>query len=251
MNLVLSAVAYLFIAADPSTAKEIAEKAKAQTTSFGFSGSVADLQLKVVNKSGEIRVRSLQMKSKRQDNLNKSMVRFLAPPDVAGSAFLSIENKDRDNDQFLFLPALAKTKRISGAQRSQSFMGTDFSYADFDARYLSSANLKRLDDDDKTLGTPCFVLFADEQEGEYSQFKVWVDKATFMTRRVEFSDRSGALWKVLSVKKTQLIDGHNVVMESTMEDVKKGSRTESVINKIDFRAKVDDSELTEKALSRG
>lgn len=242
------------ITADPSStlsAKDIADKAKNQTSAFGSADATAEVSLKVVPKGGDTRLRSLSMKSKRADGLNKSLVRFTAPPDVAGSAFLSLENKDRDNDQFLFLPALSKTKRISGAQRSQSFMGTDFSYADFDARYLSAASMQRLDDDDKSAGVPCFVLFADKQEGEYSKFKVWVDRASFVTRRVEFSDRAGELWKILTVKKVQVMDGRNVVTESVMEDVKKGSRTETLINKIDFKAKVDDSEFTEKALSRG
>jgi outer membrane lipoprotein-sorting protein len=185
--------------------------------------------------------------------LAKSVVRFMAPPDVAGAAFLAVENKGRDNDQFLYLPALGKTKRISGSQRSQSFMGTDFSYGDFDAKYLSDATVTKIGEE-AVEGAQCFVLDSvpkEGQAGDYGKAKVWVEKGTFMVRKVEFYDKQAALWKVLRVLKTKSIDGRTVIAESVMEDVKKGSKTEVQLGKIDFKAKVGDDEFTEKALSRG
>jgi hypothetical protein len=245
-------IAAVLLFADLS-AQEIADKAKDKNNTIGFDDAVAEVVLKVTTKSKEVRLRQMVIKSKREQGLSKSIVRFMAPPDVAGAAFLAVENKGRDNDQFLFLPALGKTKRISASQRSQSFMGTDFSYGDFDAKYLSEANVQKLPDETVD-GASCFVLDStpkDAQAGDYGKAKVWVEKSSFMVRKVEFYDKQAALWKVLRVLKTKAIDGRTVIAESVMEDVKKGSKTEVQLGKIDFKAKMVDDEFTEKSLSRG
>jgi outer membrane lipoprotein-sorting protein len=233
--------------------QQIADKAKEKNNTLGFDDAVAELTIKVTTKSKEVRLRQMIIKSKKQDGLTKSLVRFMAPPEVAGAAFLALENKGRANDQFLFLPALGKTKRISASQRSQSFMGTDFSYGDFDAKYLSEAIVKRLDDE-ALGGVQCYVLDSapkDAQAGDYGKAKVWVEKGSFMVRKVEFYDKQAALWKVLRVLKTKQVDAKTVIAESVMEDVKKGSKTEVQLGKIDFKAKIGDDEFTEKNLSRG
>ncbi|MCC6809516.1 MAG: outer membrane lipoprotein-sorting protein [Deltaproteobacteria bacterium] len=239
--------------ADDPSAQQIADKAKDKNNTIGFDDATADIVLKVTTKSKEVRLRQMTIKSKKNEGLSKSVVRFLAPPDVAGAAFLAIENKGRDNDQFLFLPALGKTKRISSSQRSQSFMGTDFSYGDFDGKYLSDANVTKLADETVD-GAACYVLDSvpkEAQAGEYGKAKVWIEKSTFMVRKVEFYDKQSSLWKVLRVVKVKNIEGRTVIAESVMEDVKKGSKTEVQLGKIDFKAKIGDDEFTEKALSRG
>lgn len=247
------AVALLLLTADDLTGQQIADKAKDKNNTIGFDDAAAEVVLKVTTKSKEVRLRQMTIKSKRQDGLSKSVVRFMAPPDVAGAAFLAIENKDRDNDQFLYLPALGKTKRISGSQRNQSFMGTDFSYGDFDAKYLSAATVTKIGEENVD-SAACYILDSvpkEGQAGEYGKAKVWVEKTTFMVRKVEFYDKQAALWKVLRVIKVKTIEGRTVIAESVMEDVKKGSKTEVQLGKIDFKAKFGDDEFTEKALSRG
>jgi outer membrane lipoprotein-sorting protein len=239
--------------ADDLSGQQIADKAKDKNNTIGFNDAAAEITLKVTTKSKEVRLRQMTIKSKKADALNKSIVRFLAPPDVAGAAFLALENKGRDNDQFLYLPALGKTKRISSSQRSQSFMGTDFSYGDFDAKYLSDATVTKTGEE-AVEGVACYVLDSlpkSAQAGEYGKTKVWVDKASFMVRKVEFYDKEATLWKVLRVLKVKTIDGRTVIAESVMEDVKKGSKTAVQLGKIDFKAKIEDDEFTEKSLSRG
>ena len=246
----MNALCYLFFVADALTANQIADKARSQGNALGAQDASVHLTLRITTPSKEVRVRELAMKSKRSNGLNKAMARFLSPPDVAGTAFLSIENQGRDNDQFLYLPALGKSKRIGTSQRGQSFVGTDFSYGDIDARYLQSANGKRLDDDTQS-GALCYVLDSTLGEGDYSRAKVWIAQSDFVVRRVEFYDKTNALWKVLTVSQVKNVDGHMVMAASLMEDKKRGSQTEAVLGAIDFKTPLDDSEFTEKSLSRG
>ncbi len=240
----------LLCAGDALTAAQIFEKARAQGGSLGVSDANVELTLRITTPSKEVRVRQLQMKTKRADGLNKAFVRFLSPPDVAGTAFLSIENRGRDDDQFLYLPALGKSKRIGASQRGQSFVGTDFSYGDLDARYLNENGGTRLADE-SVQGQLCFVLQTPLGEGDYARAKVWVAQSDDLVRKVEFYDKTGALWKVLTVAQVKTVGARTIISDSTMEDKKRGSQTEVIIGKVDLDAKVPDADFTEKALSRG
>jgi hypothetical protein len=252
LALAASFAASTAVAADLS-AREIADKAKGTNAGFGFNDASAEVTLRITTKSKEIRVRNLSMRSKRVAGLNRSLVRFTAPPDVAGTAFLSIENQSRDNDQFLYLPALGKTKRIASSQRNQSFMGTDFTYADLDSKYLSSTDVKRLPDEALD-GVDCYLLdsqFSPESGSEYSRAKVWIEKSDFLARKVEFFDKNGQPWKTLHVLQTKPLEGRTVITESLMEDTRRGSKTEVSVSKLDVKARIDEDEFTEKNLSRG
>jgi hypothetical protein len=246
----MNALFVFLLAADALTATQIADKARSQGNALGVQNATARLTLRITTPSKEVRVRELAMKSKRTNGLNRALVRFLSPPDVAGTAFLSVENQGRDNEQFLYLPALGKAKRIGAGQRGQSFVGTDFSYGDIDARYLQSANAQRLGDDTSG-GVACYVLDSVLGEGDYSRAKVWIAESDFVVRRVEFYDKANVLWKVLTVSQVKDVDGHAVIAASLMEDKKRGSQTEAVLGAIDFKTALDDSEFTEKSLSRG
>ena len=109
------------VMADGLTAQQIVDKSL-ERNKFGFQNAIADITLKLVSKRGSERVREVQIKSIEREGLGKSLVRFHAPADVAGTGFLLIEKADADDDQYLYLPALGKVKRITGSQRNQRFM---------------------------------------------------------------------------------------------------------------------------------
>ena len=90
--------------ADGLTAQQIVDKSL-ERNKFGFQNAIAGITLKLVSKRGSERVREVQIKSIERDGLGKSLVRFHAPADVAGTGFLLIENADADDDQYLYLPA--------------------------------------------------------------------------------------------------------------------------------------------------
>ena len=148
--------------ADGLTAQQIVDKSL-ERNKFGFQNAIAGITLKLVSKRGSERVREVQIKSIERDGLGKSLVRFHAPADVAGTGFLLIENADADDDQYLYLPALGKVKRITGSQRNQRFMGTDLTYADMESRDLKNAAVTRMPDE-KLGGNDTFVIEAIPKE---------------------------------------------------------------------------------------
>ena len=132
--LVLTVFAGSAIADDPK-ARAIMEKVD---TREDGDRSISDMRMVLINKQGKKRVRSIRSYGMDRGDDHLSLMFFLTPADVSGTGFLThdYDSPDHEDDQWLFLPALNKTKRIAAGDKSGSFMGSDFSYADLTSRRL-------------------------------------------------------------------------------------------------------------------
>lgn len=92
------------------------------------------IRMLLIDKGGRKRFRSLITVVKQYGDVSKSYIRFTSPADIDGTAFLTWENKDRDDDQFLYLPALQRVRRIVSSQKSNRFVNTDYTYEDLQSR---------------------------------------------------------------------------------------------------------------------
>ena len=234
------------------TAQQIVDKSL-ERNSFGFQNALAQVTLTLVSKRGSERVRKIEIRSIERDSLGRSLVRFRAPADVAGTGFLVIEQKDADDDQYLYLPALGKVKRITGSQRNQRFMGTDLTYADMESRNLKNSVLSRLADE-KLGGNDTFVIDAvpkDSSDSQYSRTRSWIHKASYVPLKVEFYDKREKLLKTLKVRKLSKKQGNWVSMDSLIENVQKKTKTVMKIDDINFDVKLNDAEFSQRALTNG
>jgi outer membrane lipoprotein-sorting protein len=199
-------------------------------------------------------VREIEIRSREGKNESgKTLVRFHSPPDVAGTGFLVLEKKDADDDQYLYLPALGKVKRITGSQRNQRFMSTDLTYADLESRELREAKLTKLPDA-SVGGAPVYVVEAlpeDPDESQYSKTISWIHKDAFVALKVEFYDKKGRLLKTLAVHRLEKKEGRWVVMDSTIKNLQAGTQTRMQVGSIDFGVELSDSEFTQRALAGG
>ncbi|MBI5509779.1 MAG: outer membrane lipoprotein-sorting protein [Deltaproteobacteria bacterium] len=239
-------------AAEELSATTIVDRALANNA-FGFQNAVAQVTLRLTAKDKSERVRQIEIRSRTAGKLTKTVVRFQSPADVAGTAFLILQNEGRDDDQYLYLPALAKTKRITATQRNQKFMGTDFTYADLESRDLRRASLTRRADA-KVGADAVFVIEAipkDPKESDYGKTVSFIHQTAFVPLKVEFYDKGQKLLKVLEVARLELREGRHVVIESTVTNEQAGTRTRTQVGAIDFKAGLSDAEFTERALSGG
>ncbi len=157
-------------------------------------------------KGGKERRRSREMTifEKRYENESfhsKSLIRFSQPAEIKGTGFLTWDRKGSDpDDQWLYLPALKKMKPIHAQEKTRNFMGTDFTYADLSGRDLDADEYKLLGEDTMN-GTTCYRVEAKpkEKNPQYSSRIIWVDKARWLMKRVEFFDRKGRPLKVLNI----------------------------------------------------
>ena len=196
-------------AAEP-TALEIAEK------NFVVSkvlDSTADATFTLTNKNGQERVRKTFGTSKLQANGvdNMRMTRFLTPSDVKGTVSLLIENSAKDDDIWIYLPALKKVRRLVSSNKKDSFVGTDFSYGDVIGHKPSEWNHKILKEENCE-GKPCWVTESTPKtdtvktNSGYSKRVAWILKENFVALKADSYDESGQLVKTSKFSDIRLVD---------------------------------------------
>ena len=253
LSLALLALPAISIAAPPETAEEIAARAL-ENNFMSTNDAQAEVVLQVSKKGKVVRTRRIISKTRRREQETRSLVAFESPAEVAGTKFLSIEKKGEPTQQFLYLPAFKKVKRVVGAQRNRSFMGTDFSYADLEGREVSESNWKRLEDS-QISKVPVYVI-----EGRPKQVKdepygrsVWyVHRKHLVPMRIDFFDAAqpDVLKKQLKVKRLERRSGRWLATDSVMATIKKKTATRLKLIRIDFDTPLTDAELSRAALER-
>ncbi len=215
--------------------------------------SVSELTMVLINKRGSERSRKLTTKRKNYGNGEaKSVAYFLSPADVKGTAFLVWEHADQPNDVFIYLPALKKIRRIASEQKHQSFMGSDFSYADMENEDVDNAAHRILSEEDLD-GKACWVIESipkPDSDSEYGRLVSWVDKAEFIPRKVEFFDKNGRPYKTMQVLRTGPVGAEILPLHLSMENVQKNHKTEITIDKIEIGQEIPDEEFTHRAIQR-
>jgi len=215
--------------------------------------SVMDITMTLINKRGNERVRKIESKRKTlAEGEANSVAFFLSPADVKGTAFLVWEHKDRANDVFIYLPALKKIRRIASDQKNQSFMGSDFSYADMEKEDVDDAEHKILREEALD-GKPCWVLESipkPDSDSEYSRVVTWVTQDGFIPEKMELYDKKGKLYKVMEVARTGPVGDQTLILDFTMENVQKNHKTRIVLDNVKLNQDIPDSEFTKRAITR-
>ena len=178
-------------------------------------------------------------------------MRFTAPADLAGAGFLQIQNRGGDDDRYLFLPDLKRSRRISGSLRSNSFMGTDFSFADLDRRDLRESIAKRLPDEN--IGPfACFHLDTTPSRADspYARVELWIRIDNSLPLRMRMYDKAGVLFKTFAAKEVRRSEGRWYIVKSQMSDLVHSHETELVIDSFSGSSDVPDSEFTLRNLER-
>ena len=205
----------------------------------------------LINDKGQEKERTIRMISKDYGDLSKSMIRFLAPADVKGTGFLVWENADRDDDQFLYLPALKQDpRRIASSEKNSRFMGTEFTYEDMENRKVEKDTHTYLRDEEMD-GHLCHVVESVPKAGEesqYGKFISWVRPDIWIPIRIEFYDENMELLKILTVSEIKEIDGIWTTTESMMDNVQEGRKTILKINEIQYNLEIPDDYFTERYL---
>jgi len=199
--LLLASVVTSFNALALSTQEQglaIAIAAKKQDT--GWVDFIADMQMVLRNKQGQESLRELKIKTlELQNDGDKSLTLFNQPRDVKGTAFLSFSHPVDADEQWLYLPALKRVKRISSSNKSGPFMGSEFSFEDLSSFEVEKYNYKYLRDE-VINKQESFVIeqYPIDKNSGYTRRVVWLDKAEYRAQRIDFYDRKDSLLKTLS-----------------------------------------------------
>jgi outer membrane lipoprotein-sorting protein len=166
----------------------------------GFQDTETVLKMILRNRHGEESTREMRNKTLEvNDDGDKSLVIFDEPRDVKGTAFLSHTHKSGPDDQWLYLPALKRVKRIASNNKSGPFMGSEFAYEDISSQEVEKYTYKYLRDESVD-GIDCYVVErypVDEKSG-YTRQIVWFDQAEYRPQKIDFYDRKDVLMKTLT-----------------------------------------------------
>lgn len=237
----------------PETAEQIAERAL-QNNLLSTNDAQAEVLLEVSKDGKVVRTRRIVTKTRRREDETRTLVEFQSPAEVAGTKFLSVQPKAGENQQFLFLPAFKKVKRVVGAQRNRSFMGTDFSYADLEGRDAALTDWKRLPDTEISK-VPVFVIEGQPKKAgaePYSRSVWYVHKEHLVPMRIDFFDLADreVVQKQLKVLRLERRGTRWLATDSVMSTPKKKTATRLKVARIDFDTALSDAELSRAALER-
>jgi outer membrane lipoprotein-sorting protein len=201
----------------------------------GFGDTSAVLVMTLHSSRGETTTRRMRARILETATGDKRLILFDEPGDVRGTAVLTHSHADGSDDQWIFLPAIKRVKRVAGSSRTGPFMGSEFAYEDLASQELAKYTYLYLRDEPCD-AWQCHVIEripADAASG-YSRQLVWIDQDELRPWRVEYYDRKNALLKVLSFSRyEQYKDQYWRAGQMTMENVQTQKRT--VIEWSDYR----------------
>jgi hypothetical protein len=196
---------------------------------------ITDMQMQLIDKKGHKRIRDMKTYSKDYGKDEKKVIFFLSPSDVKNTAFLTFDYADdsKDDDQWLYLPALKKTKRIPASDKDSSFMGSDFTYGDmvdpnlddYTFKVIKESYVKRKSGKNKVWvieRIPKNQEIIDETG--YKKSIAYVRQDNYMITRAKHYLKKAGRVKYMDVKKIQKIDGIDTAIITTAT-TKKGKRT--------------------------
>ena len=188
----------------------------------------------------------------RGDAERWTLLRFIEPEDVEDTGLLTLDFKGEESDQWLYLPALDRVRRISSERRGGRFVGSDFFYEDLRDREVDLDH-HRLTGRENLGNIECLVLESIPVEADnsvYSKRVSWIHPELLLPLRVEFYQRGAEQpGKRLQAKQIRQVEGYWTIFESTMHDLKSGHQTTLLIEKIDYDQGLPDTLFTQMGLA--
>ena len=170
----------------------------------GFGDSQSDMKMILHNRSGDKSIRILTMKvleAAGDGDGDKSLSVFSHPRDIKGTAFLSFTHALEPDEQWLYLPALKRVKRISSSNKSGPYLGSEFAFEDLSSFEVKKYTYKYLRDETFN-EKDCFVieLYPQYQHSGYTRQVVWIEKERYIPLKTDYYDRKNALLKTSESK---------------------------------------------------
>jgi len=217
-------VSIIFISSTVFALSSLDVAQKSEDVMSGFEDSTSKMQMTLINAKGQEKIRTMNMRVLEGEIEDKSLMEFISPSDVKGTKFLSYEHVTKDDDQWLYLPALKRVKRIASKNKSGSFMGSEFSYEDLNAfnakKYRYEGEAEEVDLDGTSMYKMSYIPIS--KYSGYTKQISWVDTKNFLVHKVEYYDRKKKLLKTAYFKDYKIIDGiyriGTIIMKNTQND---------------------------------
>jgi len=242
---------------EPNSTKEvpsvqtIINKANVVAYYQGNDGK-AKVKMTITNKQGQKREREfiILRKDVKDGGDQKYFVYFQKPADVRKMVYMVHKHADpnKDDDRWLYLPALDLVKRVAAGDKRTSFVGSDFLYEDVSGRSLEEDTHELIETTEKLFVIKNVPKKPDTVE--FSYYNVSIDRKTFVPTKMEFFDKTGKLYRVIESKKVEKIQDFYTVVKSEVRDLKKENKTEMEFSGVQYNIKLSEDIFAERYLRR-
>ncbi|MCG8306674.1 MAG: outer membrane lipoprotein-sorting protein [Cytophagales bacterium] len=234
------------------TGREIIQKVKDRPDG---DTRYSEMSMKLINKRGSSRDRKVVSNSMDLGKDKKTIMFFLYPGDVKGTGFLTWDYDEigKDDDKWLYLPAMKKTRRISGASAKKDyFMGTDFTYDDMGSRNVDEDTHKLLREETME-GHKCWVVESTSKDKRdiYSKKISWIHQDCLIALKVEYYDKLAKLHRELKLSNIKKVDGFWVAHQLHMTNVQTNHQTILTIENPKYNIDINESLFTVAKLEQG
>jgi hypothetical protein len=247
---VLSLQATLAQLSDPV---QLMDKSRDLTMSGNIQSTVS---LTITEKNGAVRTRKLNMITKSYDDGTiKRMVKFLDPADVRGTAMLIVDNRNTQDDMWIYLPALKKTRRIVSTEKGKSFMSSEFSNADMSTGSNADFKIRHMSESGKSgVWVIESVPVSDDKADEYgySRKVTYLEIGSLKTKKIDFYNFDNELFKTIEIVATQPISGKEGYIMTDMLAVNhiNGRSSRVKFDQVNTSASIPDNTFVSDNLSR-
>jgi len=213
----------------------------------------SNLTMTLTNSRGDVRERTIKQFLKDFGTEEKKVMYFTAPADIRNTAFMNWSYTDgSDDDQWIYLPALKKVKRIASDSKSDYFMGSDFTYDDLGDRH-PDADTHRLLREESLQGEACYVVesISKDEDYMYSRTVTWIIKDKWIDLKKEFYDEDEDHLKTLNIRKYEEVAGYWTIPDMEMHNIQKDHRTRMLMKNIVIDEGISDNMFTQRMMQRG
>jgi hypothetical protein len=220
------------------------------------------VKMTITDASGASRERTVLLRSSNTPEVYKSLLQVAAPPDVQGSGFVSIDYRQhgKQDERWLYLPAIKRSTRIADGQLATSFLGSDFSYADLSSPDPALYKLSLVRASEVVDGEDCWVISATPKagsadEGGYQQLEIWVSKKKLVPVRFKAQSANGGPTKYLMASQFEKQRTGWFARRVEARTVRGGKLiSKTVLETLDVRfddASIQDEDFTKRRIERG
>ncbi len=230
---------------------EVAVEADRRDT--GFDNFTASLRMVLRNRHGEESLRQMQNKTLEVDgDGDKTMIVFVEPRDIQGTALLTFTHREGQDDQWLYLPALRRVKRIASNNKSGPFMGSEFAYEDIASQEVDKYAYKYLGEEDLDgVQTVSIERYPVDPRSGYTRQIVWYDLDEYRPLRIDFYDRKNDLLKTLTYEGYQQYLGQYWRADAMhMVNHQNGKSTILTFSDYEFRVGLTSRDFDQNSLRR-
>lgn len=248
---VFTGSSFSLFAQDKLTGLQIMEKVYNHPAPKELEGN---LTMILINSRGDKRIRKIRQYIKDFGDVEKKIMFFISPADIKNTSFMnySYDEEGKNDDQWIYLPALKRVKRISSDSKGDYFMGSDFTYDDLGDR-KPSEDKHKLIKMETFKGEDCYVVESvpKDEDYMYSRTITWIIKDKWIGLKRDFYDEDGEYLKTLSIEKYDRIKGYWIILKTEMHNVQKNHTTKMIFSNLKINSGISNNMFTERMMRRG